>query len=83
MLTEQKWYGESDKDGHPLMYGSHGVKPVAWYILLLRLGREPAGFGLVCRNNACINPDHIEEITPELKAIDDIQFGYIGDQENA
>lgn len=68
--------GFTDPEGCPWMNGSHGLRPVAEYILFLRNGRWPEAAGWTCRNKACINPDHIEEITPELAAIDDMLFGH-------
>jgi hypothetical protein len=65
----------TDPDGQPWINGDHGLRPVAEYILYERNGHWPQAVGYVCRHKFCINPDHLEEITPELKAIDEAQFG--------
>ena len=67
--------GFTDPEGRLWMNGSHGLRPVAEYILFLRNGRWPEAVGYICRNKKCINPDHLEEIDSELAAIDDMQFG--------
>ncbi len=60
------WRGALDKRGYGLFWsGSSGVRAYRWLFERER-GEVPAGKHLdhLCRNPACVNPDHLEVVTP-------------------
>lgn len=59
-----QWTGLLTKAGYGAMFarGEHGAHRVSW---LLHRGPIPTGLQLdhLCRNRACVNPDHMEPVT--------------------
>jgi len=59
------WKGKQDKFGYGLFYAK-GVGTRAHRIIVFLSGREIAGYEAhhVCENKGCVNPAHIEMLTP-------------------
>lgn len=77
------WQGPLDKDGYGFFFFRKAGRR-AHRVALLTVGRPaPADFYVnhTCRNRACVNPQHLECVTPSQSARkDSASLGYLNSQ---
>ena len=66
------WTGTLDRDGYARMYTTENSKVLAHrWIYERRIAPIPAGLHIdhLCRNRRCVNPAHLEPVTPRVNAL--------------
>lgn len=65
------WLGTIASDGYGHVRVEGVIRPAHVVVWLLRIGPIPDGLQLdhLCRNRACVRPDHLEPVTPRTNTL--------------